>query len=190
MAATAGGLVYAILPYSVYYGRVILPEPFMVFWAVFSVYLIYSGEERGGDWGDWGKIGLGGWPLRSHFLSLQTAWLFLHAACSILFVCPYGFSLRLLIGLFVYSLITFFPIWWWRQWILQYPEGIPVYAWLLNEGNIRFKEHGFIGCLRSGWANLILGVLGTHSVWTGHAYDPIEKEGWVFRLWVTVPFCI
>ena len=171
LAALIGALTYAVLPYSIYFGRVILPEPFMVFWAVLSVYLAYRG-----------KITLAGIAGAIALLVKPTA-VFLLLPVPYLFFRHFGFSLRLLIGLFVYSLISLFPLWWWRSWILQYPEGIPVYAWLFNEGNIRFKGAWFYWLFAKRLGELMLGYWGLLPLGLGSLLVPSKKEGWLFRLW-------
>ena len=180
LAATIGALVYAVLPYSVFYGRIILPEPFMVFWAVLSVYLMYRVSEKKEV--DWGMITFAGMAGAIALLVKPTA-AFLMLPVPYFFFRRFGFSLRLLIGLFVYSLISLFPLWWWRQWILQYPEGIPVYAWLFNDGNIRFKGAWFYWLFAKRIGELILGYWGLIPFGVGSIMIPSKKEGWVFRLW-------
>ncbi|GAJ25026.1 unnamed protein product, partial [marine sediment metagenome] len=39
LTALLSGLFYAILPYNIYYGRVILPDPTFIFFSVLSLYL-------------------------------------------------------------------------------------------------------------------------------------------------------
>jgi len=171
LAAAVGATVYAVLPYSIYYGRVILPEPFMVFWAVLSVYLVYRG-----------KITLAG-------IAGAVALLVKPMAIFLLFPIPYlfwrrfGFSFYLIIGLLVYWIIGLLPLAVWRQWILQYPEGIPVYVWLFNEGNIRFKGAWFYWLFARRLGELILGYWGLLPLGLGGLLVPSKKEGWLFRLW-------
>lgn len=172
LAAAIGALVYAVLPYSVYFGRVILPEPFMVFWAVLSVYLIYRG-----------KVTFAAVAGAIALLVKPTA-IFLLLPVPYLLLRRHGISLPLFIGLFVYWFIGLFPLRWWRNWILQYPEGIPVYAWLLNEGNIRFKGAWFYWLFAKRLGELILGYWGLVPLGLGVLVSPSKKEGWLFRWWV------
>ena len=184
IAAVAGGLVYAILPYSVYFGRVILPEPFMVFWAVFSVYLVYQGDKGNrGDWGDWRKIVFAGVAAAIALLVKPMA-IFLLLPVPYLFWRRFGLSFYLIIGLLVYWIIGLLPLAVWRQWILQYPEGIAVYAWLFNESNIRFKGAWFYWLFAKRLGELILGYWGLIPFGLGTLVIPSKKEGWLFRLWV------
>lgn len=142
------GFVYAILPYSIFYGRSILPETFAVFWAMLSIYLLTKKHV-------FFSALAGGLAL----LVKPTAG-FLLVPIPYLLYRQYGFSLRLLILLFSYSLISLFPLWGWRNWIMQYPEGIPVYDWLLNKDNIRFKGAWFYWLFAKRLGDLILGYWG------------------------------
>lgn len=182
-AATIGALVYALLPYSVFFGRIILPEPFMMFWAVLSVYLLYRGDKgEKGNKGGWGNIVLAGVSGAVALLVKPTA-IFLLLPVPYLLFRRLGVSWHLITGLFVYWIIGLFPLWWWRGWILQFPEGIPVYAWLFNEGNIRFKGAWFYWLFDKRIGELILGVWGLIPFGIGGLLVPSKKEGWLFRLW-------
>lgn len=180
LAALIGALAYAVLPYSVYFGRVILPEPFMVFWAVLSVYFLYRGDKR--DKGYWGNIIFSGVAGAVALLVKPTA-LFLLLPAPYLLWRRFGFSFYLIIGLLVYWIIGLLPLAVWRQWILQYPEGIPVYAWLFNEGNIRFKGAWFYWLFAKRFGELMLGYWGLLPFGLGMLLVPSTKEGWLFRLW-------
>lgn len=170
LTAVITGLVYAILPYSVFYGRSILPETFAVFWTMLSVYfafrdrLLFSAVA--------GALAL---------LVKPTAG-FLLVPVPYLVYRRYGFSLLSLIRLFAYLLICLLPLWWWRVWILQYPEGIPVFDWLLNKGNIRFKGAWFQWIFAKRLAELILGYWGIVPLALGLLVRPGKKEGWLFPI--------
>ncbi len=176
LTALAGVGVYAILPYSVYYGRSILPDPFMVFWAVLSVYLVMKAT-------GWKLLILAAVAAALALLIKPTA-IFLLLPVPYLFYRRFGVSWHLIIGLFVYSLISLFPIWWWRSWILQYPEGIAVYAWLFNEGGIRFKGAWFYWLFAKRLGEIILGYWGLVPLGLGILVTPSKREGWLFRWWL------
>ena len=57
-------------------------------------------------------------------------------------------------------LLTAIPLWFWRRWILQFPEGIPASDWLYNKDNIRFKGAFFHWLFDVRLGNLILGLGG------------------------------
>src|SRR5207302_6010614 len=56
--------------------------------------------------------------------------------------------------------ICVLPLVLWRQWILQYPEGIPANAWLLNGNGIRFRPAFFRWIFYERLTKLISGYLG------------------------------
>lgn len=70
-------------------------------------------------------------------------------AIFLLIPLPYLFLLSLgitWVSLFVCIIsfaISVVPLFLWREWITRFPEGIPVFTWLFNEGNIRFKGAWF-----------------------------------------------
>ena len=176
------GFLYAVLPYSVYYGRTILPDGFMVFWSVLSLYLISKSLEAKGR-RDWFFVIAGA-------VAGALALLAKPIAAFLLLPIPYllyrkdSLSLLLFIRLFVYSLICLFPTWWWRSVITQFPEGIPVYSWLFNEGNIRFKGAWFHWLFARRLGELILGYWGLIPFGMGLTVTFTKKEGWFFRIWL------
>ncbi|MEK9143931.1 MAG: glycosyltransferase family 39 protein [Patescibacteria group bacterium] len=176
LTALAGVGVYAVLPYSVYYGRSILPDPFMVFWAVFSVYLVMKAT-------GWKLLILAAMAAALALLVKPMA-IFLLLPVPYLFFRRYGFSLNLFIGLLVYWIIGLLPLAVWHQWILQYPEGIAVYAWLFNEGGIRFKGAWFYWLFAKRLGEIILGYWGLLPLGLGFLVTPSNKEGWLFRWWI------
>lgn len=179
LAALAGAFVYAVLPYGVHYGRSTLPDPFMVFWAVLSVYLVFRATEKK----DWVLVILAA-VAGALALLVKPMAIFLLLPVPYLFFRRYGFSFHSFIHLFIYWLICLFPLWWWRQWILQYPEGIASYTWLFNEGGIRFKGAWFYWLFAKRLGELLLGYWGLLPLGLGFLITPSKREGWIFRWWV------
>lgn len=184
-AALAGAFVFAVLPYGVYYGRSILPDPFMVFWAVLSVYLALKATDRKDEAGKavWMFVLLAGVSGALSLLVKPMA-IFLLLPVPYLFFRRFGISLNLFIGLLVYWIIGLLPLAVWRQWILQYPEGIAVYTWLFNEGGIRFKGAWFYWLFARRLAELMLGYWGLVPLSLGILIAPAKREGWIFRCWI------
>lgn len=152
MAGPLAAFVFAVLPYSVYYGRTIFPDQFMVFWAILSLYLIR----------------------KNLFLSAIAASLALLAKPTAIFLLlPAIYLLKKnFIGLSVYWIIGLLPLVAWRMWILNFPEGIPASQWLLNGNGIRFKGAWFhwlfakrIGELILGFWGLVPFALGISAFW-------------------------
>jgi hypothetical protein len=70
------------------------------------------------------------------------------------------------------------------------PEGIPVYTWLFNEGNIRFKGAWFYWLFAERISKLILGYWGVFLFLLGLSAPVQKKEGWFFRFFGMVSSCI
>jgi len=173
------GLVFAILPYSMYYGRTILPEPFAVFWAVLSLYILVVNNRK-----HWLTLFASGISAAIALLVKPTAGFLLLPAVYLLAsgkIFPKQIPLRLL----AYFLISAVPLLWWRRWIMQFPEGIPAYEWLLNNNGIRFKGAWFNWLFAERLGRLILGYWGLIPLGLGFAATPSKKEGWVFR-WLLI----
>jgi hypothetical protein len=169
-------LLFAVLPYSIYYGRTILPDPSMVFWSVLSLWLVGRGKSY---WwtvfgGIAGALALLSKPMAA-FLLLPIAWLLLR---------KYGWSKRLLTQALLFGVISIIPLVLWRRWILQFPEGIPVSTWLLNGNGIRFKGAWFHWLFAVRLGDLILGFWGLILFGIGLAAAPLKKEGSFFRWWI------
>lgn len=148
MAGLLPAFIFAVLPFSVYYGRSILPDPHMVFWAMLSVWFISRRHILPGAAA--GAVALLIKPMAAFLLIPVPYIMYKHS----------GFSSKFFIRLFVYSFISLLPFVLWRRWILQFPEGIPVSAWLLNGNGIRFKGAWFHWLFAERLGNLILGYWG------------------------------
>lgn len=172
------GLVYALLPYSIFYGRTILPETFAVFWAVLSLFLL--SRVKNGTKGNWLTVIFAAVSGAIALLIKPTAGFLLIPAPYVL-LKGFGFSKNWIIGLFAYCIIGLAPLFWWRGWILQFPEGIPSYSWLLNSNNIRFKGAWFHWLFAERLGKLILGYWGLIPLAVGLLMKPTKDEGWFFR---------
>ncbi len=172
------GFVYATLPYSIFYGRTILPETFAVFWAMLSLFLLGRGNR--GDRGNLGMIILAG-VAGAIALLVKPMTGFLLLPSIYLLWRRFSLSRNLLIGLLVYWIIGLLLFLWWRKWIAQFPEGIPAYTWLLNGNNIRFKGAWFHWLFAKRMGELILGFWGLIPFGLGLLVKPTKEEGWFFR---------
>ncbi len=182
VAGIATFFVYAILPYSMYYGRTILPDPHAVMLAVGSVLCV--------------DIGMTAQKRKWVYIILGTVM----AALAMLVKPVAGFLLLPIIGivlpnrknilsslgiLFFYGAIAIVPFLLWRQWILKYPEGIAVYTWLFNANNIRFKGAWFNWLFAERIAKLILGYWGMILLGFG-LVAPVKKEHKGILFWFVI----
>ncbi len=153
-------LFFAIIPYNIYFSRVILPEPFLVTLSLGFLYYL-------------DRFLFDNVKIFKRFLLLIISLIFLSLALLVkpfaifmfipavyLWYRKYGFSKKFFLGLLVYWLIALLPLWWWRQWISNFPEGVPAYEWLLNGDGIRFKGAFFQWLFAERITKLILGYWG------------------------------
>lgn len=176
------GGVYAILPYSMYYGRTILPETFAVFWAMLSVYGVYlvcdRSKKNGVRWvmlffsAAAGAVSILVKPMAG-FLLIPVPYLLLWRG---------GISFRSMAYAGVYAGITLIPFFWWRNWILQFPEGIPAFDWLFNKGGIRFKGAWFEWLFAKRLGELMLGYWGLIPLGLGFIAPASKKEGLLLHI--------
>ncbi|MFI5205322.1 MAG: ArnT family glycosyltransferase [Candidatus Paceibacterales bacterium] len=174
--ALLSALLFGILPYSIYYSRVILPDPLLVFASLGFLYFL-----DGWIWQNksyqliWGLI----------FLAMA----FLTKPMAIFYFLPLVYSYYKKEGKFWpipkrYWVIAlgFIPFLGWRVWIQQHPEGIPASKWLFNGNGIRFRPAFFQWIVGDRFGTEILGVTGTFLFLLGVLKRPFEKEGWLLYL--------
>ena len=116
--------VFLFLPLSIYYSRTILPEPAAVFFMLLSLYTF---------------------PLNLFVSGISLSLSMLIKPYTALIIFPYllthlilhkktYLNLKSFVKLILFSVIALVPFFMWRQWIGQFPEGIPKSDWLLNNG--------------------------------------------------------
>lgn len=171
---------FAFLPYSVFYSRVILPEPMMIFTSLGMIYFFDKWVEKESS-------------LILYLSSLIFAWLslllkpytgFLFLPLAYLALNKWGTSSFKKLSLYFYFLFSLIPFLLWRLWISQYPEGIPAFTWLLNEGDIRFKGAFFRWLFAERLGKLILGYWGLILFTVGILVKGGNKKSWFFHWWL------
>jgi len=167
---------FAVLPFNVYYSRVILPEPMMVATSLGMIY--FFDKER-------------------FFLALVFAAIsFLLKPYTLVFLLPvsflawqkWHFNWRKWFSLSLYILISLLPFLSWRWWMNHFPEGIPVYDWLFNEAGIRLKGAFFWWLFAERIGRLILGGWGLILLGLGLIVKANKKEGLFFFSWLAAIF--
>jgi hypothetical protein len=179
-AGIAAAVMFAVLPYGMYYGRTILPEPFMVFLSVTSLWILMRALK--------GRIQSGlillSAVIAAAALLVKPTAVFLLLPVLVLIIRRLGLTRTALLYTALYAVISFLPVLLWRDWIQKFPEGIPVYTWLFNEGGIRFKGAWFWWLFGKRIAELILGYWGIVPLAMGIIVKPDKNEGWFFRMWL------
>lgn len=141
VAATTA-TIFALLPYSVYYSRVILPEPYMLFFSTLSLFSFLKWlQTKSYPWMIISSVNLALALLLKPFvvfLAPTYLGLILFHFKSIKAFRKFV-SIETVLSLVTYVVIAFLPFILWRKWIAQYPEGIPASAWLFNGNGIRFR---------------------------------------------------
>ncbi|MBI2599221.1 glycosyltransferase family 39 protein [Candidatus Curtissbacteria bacterium] len=155
-AGLLASFFFAAIPYNVFYSSAILPGPLMVF-ALLSLYLTFIrwlGNDKNWLWGAasifFANLAILTWPIALFFM-LPIAYLAFD---------KYGIKTFKTLPLWFFIALSLLPFIAWRLWMARFPEGIPNYRFLLNEGNIRFKGAFFRWLVVERMGKLILTVGG------------------------------
>lgn len=174
--ARASVLVFAVLPYSVFYSRSIMPEPAMLFTSTLALMSFYK----------WLKNKTVLWYLVS-LVSLACAFLlkpfvgFLLPVWAVLSYQVLGRRMVLNPWLWLYGIFSAIPFLWWRQWIAQYPSGIPASDWLFNSNGIRLRPAWFRWLFWERFTILFLGYVGLIAL----PFNLLRRKSdfWVYAAW-------
>lgn len=173
-------LFMAVLPFNIFYSRVILPEPLMIATILASYWFILLMAESTGT--------------KKRVYLLLSSVLFsvsiLTKPYAVFFALPHAAILFRswaqgqlnIFDMLGYGFISLAPFAWWRNHILQYPEGIPASDWLLNSKGIRFRPAWFRWLFGERIGKLILGIYGTSFLMLGLIAKP-KREGIAYWLW-------
>lgn len=175
--ALVAGFLFAVLPFNIFFSRVILPEPSLVFFSLGMFYFVNEWIFKN--------------SLRLYLLSVFfTASAFLIKPMALFYLLPLLYSyfqkerriwpipVRYILW-FIPSIIPFLM---WRFWIMQHPEGIPASNWLLNGNGIRFKPAFFRWIFADRLGREILGAGGIILFFIGLLKKPAVKEGILLHL--------
>lgn len=178
--AFLAALFMAILPFNIFYSRVVLPEPLMITTLLTSYWFLISVSESVGVKK---RIYL---LLSSAFLSVAV----LVKPYALFFALPHlAILLRSLakkelnfFDILGYAAVSLVPFGLWRKHIASYPAGIPASNWLFNNNGIRFRPAWFRWLFAERLGKLILGSWGTTLLALGIVAKP-TKEGITYWLW-------
>ena len=155
ITALSAAFIFAVLPYSVYYSRVILPEPAFLALICLSLAFFISFLTRKST------------PSFLLFFCCLTLALLLKPFALFLFPVfisvAYYFHGKKIVNdwpIFIFLILALVPLYFWRHWILNFPTGIPASDWLYNKDNIRFKGAFFHWLFEVRLSTLILGIGG------------------------------
>ena len=169
----------AILPYSIYYSRVVLPDAEMLFTSITMLYFFILWLEKQ----TWRRFGLAVF-FAAWALTLKMFPLFLGIPLFYLVWRQWGFNFLRQKKLYLFLFLAFLPLVAWRIWISQFPEGIPASTWLFNLYGIRFRPAFFRWIFAERIGKLILGYWGLPLLVLGLMLKTKKKEGWFFHWWL------
>jgi len=168
---------FSVLPYNIFYSRVVLPEPMIIFLTLGMFYFCLK-------WLQSQSI--------VHYLLFMalSAISFTQKSFPFFFFLPllclifqkYKFSFLKQKKLYLWFLVSVLPFLLWRWWIGRFPEGIPGNLWLFNQNNIRFKGAFFYWLFAERIGKLISGYWGLPLLVLGMVLKP-KKEGLFFHAW-------
>ena len=189
IAGFMAAFFYLFLPFSIFYGRSILPDPSMTASIMGGIYFfdkwiekkskinpstkLRTGNQKSKIWFDKLTIlsNVEGHIKNQIFFALSilfTAFAFLLKPFALFFTLPiiyfalreFGLGLVKKWQIWLFAFLTLAPLLVWRWWIGQYPEGIPVSGWLFNGNGIRFRPAFFRWIFFERITKLILGYSG------------------------------
>jgi len=178
--ASLASFFFATLPYNVFYSSTVLPAPLMVS-SLLALYFFFI------KWLENDK--------RRLFLALSIIFAsvaILTWPIAIFFFLPllylsfnkYKWSFLKKIDLWIFAIFSCAPFIAWRIWMLNFPEGIPSWQFLLNDANIRFKGAFFRWLIAERLGKLILTTSGFALFILGFVNRFKEKEANFYFLWL------
>jgi len=162
----------SVLPYSIYYSRVVLPEPAMLATSIISLYFFDRWLKKQN--------------YQNYLFSLLALSLSLLLKPYVIFTTPIYLALAwtrlktkmfLLPQLYLFPILAVMPLYFWRNWILNFESGIPASDWLLNGNLIRFRPAWFRWLFWERIGKLILGIGGI-LISALALTKPIRKNEW------------
>lgn len=151
---------YAILPFNIYFTRVILPEPMAVMLGLISIWLfsLFIDSKK------MICIILSATAFSLAILTKPTVVFYAFPIAS-LAITEYGVkgltqNRQLLAKLLLFGLIVLLPMVLWRWWTAKFPEGVPFWKWMFNEDGIRFRPSYWRWIFGERIGHLILGSWG------------------------------
>ncbi|MEX2013222.1 MAG: glycosyltransferase family 39 protein [Candidatus Levyibacteriota bacterium] len=182
-AALFTAFFFAFIPYSIYYGRTILPDQTMVMAILGGIYFFDL----------WiNTVRLKVYNYRFILALFFTISALLLKPFAIFFTIPmiylsfnkFGWAFIKKWQLWAFLLISLFPLGFWQVFMRQHPEGIPRNDWLFNGNGIRFKGSFFHWLFGERIGQLILGYFGLPIMVLGILKKVSQKEGFIFYAFI------
>ncbi len=169
---------FAFLPYNLFYGRVILPEPALMLFSFLAILLFVLWL----NFRIWTYYPLSLLAFALALLLKPTALVILLPLAA--YALGFKLNLKSKLSVFLYPILAVLPLLAWRWWMRQFPQGIPASSWLFNGNQIRFKGAYFHWLFGERIANLILGYWNLIPVGVGLFILSVKTK--VKRFWVAI----
>lgn len=179
-AGLIAAFFFSAIPFSVYYGRVILPDPMVSFAILGGIYFfdVFLDDDKTRK--KWAYFFLSAIFTASSMLLKPFAIFFTLPLVYLAFEAyKLGTFKKWFLWLYMFAGVV--PLFLWRIWMTQFPEGIPSSDWLFNGGNIRFKGAYFYWIFADRFSRLILGYFGIALFVMGFLAK-VKKENLLFFL--------
>lgn len=161
VSAILAAFFYSFLPFNIFWGRTVLPDQSMIMATLGGIYFFSK-------WMDSLKIKK---TVEKYLFFILTI-VFLASALLLkplaaFFFVPilalsfekWKFSIFKRLDLWIIAIFSFLPLFFWRIWMLQFPQGIADSTWLF-EGSLRFKGAFFYWIFANRIGEFILGFWG------------------------------
>ena len=177
--AILSSVLFAFLPYNIYYHRTILPEvPFLLFSLLaFYCFLRWLDTER------WLQMAISVIAAAIALL-LKPFFIFMVFPMAYAAYKKWGIGLFRRKALYLYTAAALVPFIAWRFWATGFPEGIPANTWLLNGSGIRFRPAFFRWIFAERIGRLIFGFWGLLPFGLGLMRKPKGKLPFLFHWWL------
>jgi len=183
VVALVAAFIFAFLPYNIFYSTVILPEPLLIFSILGTIFFFDLWLERNRSF--WADSFLGILAILFSVVAILVKPTAAFMALPLFYLAyrHLGFSLFKSPKIWLFLFLTLIPFFLWRLLILQHPEGIPRFRWLLNGDGIRFKGAFFYWIIQDRLNRLILGA-GGFSLFILGLLHITKREGLFFFSWL------
>lgn len=175
-------VVYAFLPFNIFFSRTTLPEPTFLFFALGMIYFVDQWIWQGRvTWVIWGFI-------FTMVAFLIKPWAIFFTP-SLIYSAIINFrNFKIFLKKFILpGLIALLPFVLWRMWILQQPEGIPASNWLMNGDHIRFRPAFWWWLVSERLGREILGATGLVLFMLGILIRP-KNNNFFMHIWLLSMF--
>ncbi|MCL5409224.1 MAG: glycosyltransferase family 39 protein, partial [Patescibacteria group bacterium] len=177
--ALLSALFFAILPYNIYFSRVVLPEPTLVFFSLGMFYFVERWIWENKRWLFWMSF-------------IFTSCAFLIKPVAIFYLLPLLYTFYLKEGkfwpiprrYFVWFILSMGPLTFWRLRMTEHPEGIPASNWLLNGNGIRLRPAWWKWIIGDRFGREILTVTGSFLFFLGSIKKIAQGQNWLLHLFL------